>query len=233
MFRTTSRQGRSRIHLAPVENRERQNTIMANKKQTLFFALSSPTLPPSLQHVLNIQLNCFTDFSSRFPACMAPSVAAFKSRARGVPSGAPILKFVRFDHDFEGLFHICGVKTLNASNMSHIIVQYLTGLATIRISFIIAPPGLNLSPSQKNSPCTSRVSSHASTQTDGPTFSVAPSGFVRRLARDAQITRRGKLTRPVASACLFSILPALSIPKYSHSSATQRPGTGLPLASTT
>jgi hypothetical protein len=36
MFRTTYRQARSRIHLAPVENRERQNTIKANKKQILF-----------------------------------------------------------------------------------------------------------------------------------------------------------------------------------------------------
>jgi hypothetical protein len=42
MFRTTYRQARSRTHLAPVENRERQITIMAKKKQTLFFALSSP-----------------------------------------------------------------------------------------------------------------------------------------------------------------------------------------------
>ena len=42
MFRTTYRQARSRIHLAPVENRERQITIKAKQKQTLFFALSSP-----------------------------------------------------------------------------------------------------------------------------------------------------------------------------------------------
>jgi hypothetical protein len=42
MFRTTYRQGRSRIHHAPVENRERQITTKANKKQTLFFALYSP-----------------------------------------------------------------------------------------------------------------------------------------------------------------------------------------------
>jgi hypothetical protein len=42
MFRTTYRQGRSRIHHAPVENREPQITIKANKKQILFFALSSP-----------------------------------------------------------------------------------------------------------------------------------------------------------------------------------------------
>jgi hypothetical protein len=42
MFRTTYRQTRSRIHLAPVENREVQITIMANKKQTLFFAFLSP-----------------------------------------------------------------------------------------------------------------------------------------------------------------------------------------------
>jgi hypothetical protein len=39
MFRTTYRQGRSRIHHAPVENREPQITIKANKKQTLFFRL--------------------------------------------------------------------------------------------------------------------------------------------------------------------------------------------------
>jgi hypothetical protein len=44
MFRTTYRQGRSRIHHAPVENREWQITIKAKKKQTLFFALSSPIL---------------------------------------------------------------------------------------------------------------------------------------------------------------------------------------------
>ncbi len=42
MFRTTYRQARSRIHLAPVENRERQITTKAKEKQTLFFALSSP-----------------------------------------------------------------------------------------------------------------------------------------------------------------------------------------------
>jgi hypothetical protein len=36
MFRTTYRQGRSRIHHAPVENREPQIIIKANKKQTLF-----------------------------------------------------------------------------------------------------------------------------------------------------------------------------------------------------
>src|SRR5271154_5899814 len=42
MFRTTYRQARSRTHLAPVENRERQSNIMANRKQTLFFALYSP-----------------------------------------------------------------------------------------------------------------------------------------------------------------------------------------------
>jgi len=41
MFRTTYRQTRSRIHPAPVENREPQIIIKANKKQTLFFALSS------------------------------------------------------------------------------------------------------------------------------------------------------------------------------------------------
>jgi hypothetical protein len=46
MFRTTYRQARSRIHHAPVENRERQITIKANKKQTLFFALSSLQLGP-------------------------------------------------------------------------------------------------------------------------------------------------------------------------------------------
>jgi hypothetical protein len=42
MFRTTYRQGREQTHRAPVENRERQNSIKANKKQTLFFALYSP-----------------------------------------------------------------------------------------------------------------------------------------------------------------------------------------------
>jgi hypothetical protein len=42
MFRTTYRQGREQTHRAPVENRERQNNIKANKKQTLFFALYSP-----------------------------------------------------------------------------------------------------------------------------------------------------------------------------------------------
>src|SRR5271169_995685 len=43
MFRTTYRQGRSRTHHAPVENREKQNSIKAKQKQTLFFALSSPS----------------------------------------------------------------------------------------------------------------------------------------------------------------------------------------------
>jgi hypothetical protein len=42
MFRTTYRQGRSRIHRAPVENRDWQSSTKANKKQTVFFALSSP-----------------------------------------------------------------------------------------------------------------------------------------------------------------------------------------------
>jgi hypothetical protein len=42
MFRTTYRQGRERAHQAPVENRERQISIKANKKQTLFFVLYSP-----------------------------------------------------------------------------------------------------------------------------------------------------------------------------------------------
>jgi hypothetical protein len=42
MFRTTYRQGREQTHWAPVENREKQNSIKANKKQTLFFALYSP-----------------------------------------------------------------------------------------------------------------------------------------------------------------------------------------------
>jgi hypothetical protein len=42
MFRTSYRQARTRTHLAPVENRERQITIKAKQKQTLFFALSSP-----------------------------------------------------------------------------------------------------------------------------------------------------------------------------------------------
>jgi hypothetical protein len=46
MFRTSYRQARRRIHLAPVENREPQITIKANKKQTLFFALYSPWLGP-------------------------------------------------------------------------------------------------------------------------------------------------------------------------------------------
>ncbi len=45
MFRTTYRQARSRIHLAPVENREKKTTTKAKQKQTLFFALSSPTSP--------------------------------------------------------------------------------------------------------------------------------------------------------------------------------------------
>jgi hypothetical protein len=36
MFRTTYRQGREQTHRAPVENRERQSSIKANKKQTLF-----------------------------------------------------------------------------------------------------------------------------------------------------------------------------------------------------
>jgi hypothetical protein len=42
MFRTTYRQARRRIHLAPVENRERQNNIKAKEKQTLF----SPYIRP-------------------------------------------------------------------------------------------------------------------------------------------------------------------------------------------
>jgi hypothetical protein len=45
MFRTTYGQGRERTHQAPVENRERQNSIKANKKQIVFlpfFALYSP-----------------------------------------------------------------------------------------------------------------------------------------------------------------------------------------------
>jgi hypothetical protein len=42
MFRTTYRQGREEAHRAPVENREQQINIKANKKQTLFFALVSP-----------------------------------------------------------------------------------------------------------------------------------------------------------------------------------------------
>jgi len=42
MFRTSYRQARRRIHLAPVENREPQITTKAKEKQTLFFALSSP-----------------------------------------------------------------------------------------------------------------------------------------------------------------------------------------------
>jgi hypothetical protein len=36
MFRTTYRQGREQAHKAPVENREKENTTMANKKQRLF-----------------------------------------------------------------------------------------------------------------------------------------------------------------------------------------------------
>jgi hypothetical protein len=44
MFRTTYRQARRRIHLAPVENREGQITTKAKQKQTLFFALSSPLI---------------------------------------------------------------------------------------------------------------------------------------------------------------------------------------------
>ena len=39
MFRTSYRQPRRRAHPAPVENRERQITTKANKKQTLFFRL--------------------------------------------------------------------------------------------------------------------------------------------------------------------------------------------------
>jgi hypothetical protein len=44
MFRTSYRQPRRRAHPAPVENRDSQITIKAKKKQTLFFALSSPIL---------------------------------------------------------------------------------------------------------------------------------------------------------------------------------------------
>jgi hypothetical protein len=36
MFRTTYRQGREQTHQAPVENREKQSNIKANKKQILF-----------------------------------------------------------------------------------------------------------------------------------------------------------------------------------------------------
>src|SRR5580698_6228652 len=36
MFRTTYGQGRERTHQAPVENREKQSNIKANKKQILF-----------------------------------------------------------------------------------------------------------------------------------------------------------------------------------------------------
>lgn len=42
MFRTSYRQPRRRAHPAPVESRDSQTTIKANKKQTFFFALSSP-----------------------------------------------------------------------------------------------------------------------------------------------------------------------------------------------
>jgi hypothetical protein len=42
MFRTTYGQGRVRTHQAPVENREKQRNIKANKKQTFFFAIYSP-----------------------------------------------------------------------------------------------------------------------------------------------------------------------------------------------
>jgi hypothetical protein len=42
MFRTTYGQGRVRTHQAPVENREKQRNIRANKKQTFFFAIYSP-----------------------------------------------------------------------------------------------------------------------------------------------------------------------------------------------
>jgi hypothetical protein len=42
MFRTSYRQPRRRAHPAPVENRDSQITIKAKKKQTLFFAFSSP-----------------------------------------------------------------------------------------------------------------------------------------------------------------------------------------------
>src|SRR5579863_9939636 len=48
MFRTSYRQPRRRAHLAPVENRERQNNTMANKKQILFSLFIRPWLPPSL-----------------------------------------------------------------------------------------------------------------------------------------------------------------------------------------
>jgi hypothetical protein len=50
MFRTTYRQTRSRIHPAPVENREPQIIIKANKKQTLFlpFVRHEPPCTPCL-----------------------------------------------------------------------------------------------------------------------------------------------------------------------------------------
>jgi hypothetical protein len=47
MFRTTYRQSREQTHRAPVENREKQNSIKANKKQILFspyIRLSQKTL---------------------------------------------------------------------------------------------------------------------------------------------------------------------------------------------
>jgi hypothetical protein len=55
MFRTTYGQGRERTHQAPVENREQQNSIKANKKQTLFFALYSPQGPRPSRKDLGIK----------------------------------------------------------------------------------------------------------------------------------------------------------------------------------
>jgi hypothetical protein len=43
MFRTTYGQGREQTHQAPVENREEQSSIKANKKQILF----SPYIRPN------------------------------------------------------------------------------------------------------------------------------------------------------------------------------------------
>jgi len=140
MFRTSYRQARSRIHLAPVENREPQLTTKAKQKQTLFFALSSP----------------------------CPAVPQVK-------------------------------------------VQCSDGFMTIRAVFDNGPPNANLFPSQKSSPIMER-SSHASIQTDGPGL-AAPCQFRSLVARDAQMTRLGNVTRPSASVCRLSTHGARSIPK--------------------
>jgi hypothetical protein len=69
MFRTTYRQGREQTHRAPVENREKQNSIKAKKKQTLFFALYSPEAACGKPQEPGRKTNCWTGRCGVLPAC--------------------------------------------------------------------------------------------------------------------------------------------------------------------